>query len=190
MGVKSQIVKDIQSQVFNEIPELLEYDLWNNQLINERSEQVYNRPALFLEFVDFDLDELYSVPAGTFNTPPQRGLQTIVLHVIIERYRNNVLDFINIVDPLVDKIVFKMHQMSSSDTSGQLSWDRFTRKGEVQDINHDNVMDWQVMFMGTVTDSGTISDTTDPNESEHTITICPTIDMIVDNPDIGTGKLP
>jgi hypothetical protein len=182
MGVKKDIYLDVKDIIEN-LDVIEHFAVWNNQLDNEDREDAFNYPAVFFEFSD-----ILWTPAAfrTINSnveQQQAGGIAITLHVAFFYLEDETESFINQLD-IVDSVYRAVAGLQGE------TYSPFQRESEVQDINHDGVIDWQVTFRSPqVIDAGNEDedkiDATDGGANPIDIEIVPDLD--IDNFHIRTG---
>lgn len=136
MNPKLEIFDALASMIAEKIPEIKTFRLYNNQFEKEAVEKTFPFPALFLEFPSLD----YSSKGESL----QVGDAIIRFH----------LGFVSLktedraIFELESKLYFQLQGFGLADVCTPLD-----RKREVQDVNHDALIVWQIEYNTLITDN-------------------------------------
>lgn len=165
------LYQDLKARILAQVPECKTVALWNNQINNhigtDNRENPWRWPAVFIEFSDIDWDDI------------GEGVQQSDVEITLHQAYKTLKD----EDPDLFQFVCKVHVAVNGYTEPEFT--ALNRLEETQDVNHDNVIDWQTVYKTKVLD-GTGYRHNDSSEATiNTLTI--NVDLDVDNHVIGTG---
>lgn len=128
---------DIESHLKTDLGSQLKHvALWNSQITHESVEKPFNFPAVFVEFSAMDY------------TSEAFGIQKCETEITIHCVFSQLVETITFLD-FVQLVVNSLNEFSGTYFTG------LKRIKEIQDVNHDRVMDWQILFKTTITDDAT-----------------------------------
>lgn len=158
--------------------------IWNNQFDNEAEEDAFNYPAVFIEFAE--------IPWTSTNQPPsslgsqgnvskeQKGVGALItLHAGFSHLEDETTSF-PIIDATLELIYFAIQGLTGT------YYQPLLRSAELQDTDHNRVIDWQQGFTTTMLQGGT----PDENLTEiaaGTLDVETNVDLDIDNDVIRTG---
>lgn len=111
--------------------------LWNNQLANERQENPFLYPAIFIEFTNDNFN-------GLTNGVQQWDL-LVTLHLCFESYKD---EDINILD-LKEQVFAAIHKKQYTNFASQM-----LRIDDEENFDHPNVQDYMQIYKTTIKDFG------------------------------------
>ena len=166
--MKKSLYTDVKTRIETNCPnDILHVDLWNNQLSNEAKEKAFNYPAAFIEF------------SSLIYRSENSGVQKLDYEMTIHCVFSQLVDSIDLLD-VVQKVVAELHGWAPTDST------TLNRLEEIPDTDHDRVIDWQIVFKGTITDDSThIQNKATLKTTPTTLEITKQLD--IDNPVIRTG---
>ena len=190
MSVKLDIFNDIVTAVeaivdINGIKVINTVELWNSQLENEEDEISFNFPAVFIEFAEIPWTSTNQQPStlGTQGnvTKEQKGEGALVMiHISHSELDDETISF-PVIDAVNDKIYFAIQGLFKNEKYSPL-----LRITELQDVDHERVIDWQMGFLTTMFQCGELDDTLIKIDG-GTITLVLAKDLDIDNDTIRTG---
>lgn len=136
MNPKLQIFDALALMLAEKVPEIKTFRLYNNQFVKEGVEKAFAFPALFLEFPTLE----YSSKGESL----QVGDAVIRFH----------LGFVSLktedraIFELESKLYFHLQGFNVVNVSTPLD-----RKREIQDVDHDALIIWQIEFNTLITDN-------------------------------------
>lgn len=131
--MKKELYTDIKARLESELNDNVKrIALWNNQLNNEAQEEPFRFPALFIEFTDIQYRS------------EGHGIQKLDLEFAIHCTFSQLREDLDLLD-LVDNVAYALHGHAFSYSTN------IRRLSEVQDADHDRVIDWIINFATTVT---------------------------------------
>ena len=128
-------VKDL---VETGVKEIQHFSLWNNQVDNEANEKQefpINYPACFFEFKQLDWSD--------FNGVCQQSDSQFSIRVVVEDYKHNPYDYLDLVDKVFSSLQGKETCVSKA----------IKRISEFQDTDHGNLIIWEITFHAVIYDS-------------------------------------
>lgn len=158
--------------------------LWNSQIENYERERAYERPAAFVEFLPSPCTTQQKIERVGQNISRQQKIDlAITIHVEFDKLEDETTSF-----PLIDatfQAVYYALQGFYKDSS-TLGYFKPLRRTEVRfDVNHDEVIDWQMDFSTMMEEMGEQDDLTLIAGGTLTPEITRTLD--IDNDIIRTG---
>lgn len=177
MSAKLELFNDIVTEI-NKISEIETVRLWNNQFDTESTERAFNFPVVFIEFseIPWTTTNLQPSKAGSQGdtTKEQKGEGAlIILHIGFSQLEDETISF-PIIDPIIDQVYFAIQ--------GLLRNERYTsllRVSEIQDTDHDRVIDWQMGFSTMLFQCGELDDSLTEIPG-GTLDVVPNIDLDID----------
>lgn len=164
---KKDVYLAIKEQILCEVKEVKTVQLWNNQPNRTNEEEAFLYPAAFIEYEQLLWD------GNTLQT--QSGNTNIKIYATFERYNTDDTTFFD----TVQEIYVALQGFGGACFSG------LQRIEERQDIDHDQVIIWEMIFNTTITDGEA-----DPRLKRVPATITDLdilTDLDIDNPVIRTG---
>lgn len=173
-------IKDQIETLIGTISNVKTFEIWNSQIDHEDEEHPIVYPAVFLEYSVMDWNPQTFQQVQNY-TPQQEGQFEITLHCCFETLADNITYFDN-MDSVLDEIY---RAVTGQLDDNIINWMRIR---ELQDINHDGVQDWQMLFVSGVTDGGVSMDLVDATDGGLvTIDIEILKEIDIDNIIIRTG---
>lgn len=149
MSIKYKIYSAIKTKLNTDVTSVKTVRLWNGQPDSDENERVYEYPAVFIEFqaIDWKTDNSAGNFEVTGNMTQQQTAEnaTITLHCCFWDLRDET-DSFSATDDIVTLIYIAMQQLcKESNTDGYFTG--LNRIAERMDVNHNNVLDWQMDFV-------------------------------------------
>lgn len=190
MSVKLDIFNDIVAAIeaivdINDVRVINTVELWNSQLENEEEEIPFNFPAVFIEFAEIPWTSTNQQPstlgAQGNVTKEQKGVNALVMiHIAHSQLENETVSF-PIIDAINDTVYFAIQGLFKNEKYSPL-----LRTTELQDTDHDRVIDWQMGFLTTMFQCGEL-DSTLIKIDGGVIALVLEKDLDIDNDVIRTG---
>lgn len=156
---KLTLFNAIDAQIVAAAPSIKTVQLWNNQLENESREEVRQVPIVYIEFSEIEWES------------NQKGYQlapiTVTLHIVIEEYATDDRTHLAIVD----EVFTALHMLEAN------TFTALTRTSERQDIDHDNLIVWEVDYTTTLQDNQAFVDRDKATVSGATLVINKQLDV-------------
>jgi hypothetical protein len=166
--MNKSLFTDIKTRIETQCPnDIFHVDLWNNQLNKESTEKAFNYPAAFIDF------------SSLIYRSESAGVQKLDYEITIHCAFAQLDDSLLILDT-VQKVVRSLHGWAPASSTN------LSRTEENPDTDHDNVIDWQIVFKGTVSDCST-ANAHKLKIIETPTTLEITSELDVDNPVIRSG---
>jgi len=134
-----EIVNYIKDKV-STIPEILHFDLWNNQIYNEQTEVSFNTPAVFLDFSQLTWDTSTGQQHLSNTLFTQKGDITITLWLVVNSLAPYLETFTNIIMPIRTLLLATLNLQEIPNIGSLI------RLSEEYDNNHDGVCFWKITF--------------------------------------------
>jgi hypothetical protein len=144
MSVKLDIFNDIKTAITANVTAITDVLVWNGQIDNEKEEGAKAYPIVYVEFAQISWDKTSLRPVrtgstGSYQKNEQRGNCNITIHVVFWQLDDETTSFAAI-DSTIELAYFAIMGLNGT------YYNPLLRTGEKQDVNHDNVIDWQIDF--------------------------------------------
>lgn len=144
--MKQIFFEKVKQRLIDRVPEIKSIDLFNGQIENEKKENPIQFPACFIEFQSIDWT---SKGRGI-----QQGIAAVKFYIAIETYKTGITGSATaaLSDTSILELITKIH-VALNGFDDEL-FTPLARSSEQQDIGHDNVLVWGVVYMTQLTDDG------------------------------------
>jgi len=186
MSVILELYQLVESTLEADATSIKTIGLWNNQFDNEESEKAKDYPAVYVEFTDITWatsQQTTGLGSTGKYSAQQDGVVVMTLHIGFWQLEDETLAYEEI-STVIDE-VYNAIQGVDADQINPMQ-----RVGERQDVDHDNVIDWQLDFSTQVLEAGKDLTTTEDREEIAEDTISPSItrDLELEDQVIRAGK--
>lgn len=189
MGVKTILFDAVKARI-ETVTDIKIVALYNSQFDNELKERPKTYPVAYIEFSNIEWGKLNAKAASGTGyekySHTQNGMITLTIHIGFVKYEHETDSF-----PIIMPIVEKVHNVLSAYEGEQFT--NLQRVSEIQDINHDNVIDWQINYETEVLEAG-VDETTEAGgativeKAGGTTDVILNTDLDIDSDIIRTGE--
>lgn len=184
MSAKIDLYNGIKSAIENKLTSIQTIRLYNMQFDNEATENAFAYPCVFIEFADISWETSLVTPEPLIygnQSCQQKGECKITLHCGFEKYENETESFSSIMD-IIDEIYYAVQSITGANYTSLI------RVAERQDINHYQVIVWQIDFTTMISELGQIkTNKIDANDPIGIVSVSITNEVDIDNLTIRTG---
>lgn len=183
MSVLKELYEHVKGIINNDVPEVVHFDVWNENVQNDGIETPYNTPAVFYEVVVEEWDEPMkgSTQECTDKYPAQHGTVDFVLHIIIRKNESSDIDTSELRHYDVAEAVYKKLFFTTFDNmEGNI-----IRTSGRQDINVRVLRDYQVVYSCRLLENADTrigDEIIDANDPIGTVDFTPEIEPQIDQP--------
>jgi hypothetical protein len=183
MSVKLDIYTDIKAKLASDVTAIKDTLIWNGQIDAEKKEKAKAYPLVYIEFsnMSWDITKLNTGRIGTTGglKTEQSGKFIVTIHIVFWRLEDETMAF-SLIDTIIENVFFAILKLDGT------YYGPLLRIAERQDVNHDNVIDWQIDFSCGAFQSAQVDiDLTEVPGGTLDVSLTRTID--IDNDTIRTG---
>lgn len=165
MSVKLTLYNAIKTKVLamvdgssNKIIKTFEH--WNNQFDRITEEKQFLFPAVFIEFASIEWKTDVNVSNKT-HTQQARGVCNLTIHIGVEN-KSDEEDSFPVDIAIIDSVYDQLNGLQG------VQFTPLKRISESDDVNHDNILHWQVNYETEIHEKGYDENKTDVTEGGET----------------------
>lgn len=156
-------------------PAFREVRKWNNQVQQEPVNNAVRYPSAFISFseIAWMAQEAHAL-GGNFRGKQQKADITVTVYCVFEKY-NDETDSWPEYEPITRNVWLEVTTIPGGGEYGQL-----TRSAEREDVDHNNLVVWEIDFTVMIFECMDIEDMQDVNNPVGNVTLDLSGDLIID----------